>query len=169
MGKLTIDGLVLQGRRIARESKELFVGLEAQVKNKNAEELTDANLGFPADDELVSKLPAAIRGTKRYVNNFMTLSVEQQLEKGKVYAWDGILNEWMLAPYDVVVKQVFGYAMSENALQFWGIADVPEAQAGAKIYLSASVAGQIVTSRTKKMLGYGLAKGKAFLNTLGGM
>lgn len=167
MDSIDIAGLRVKGNALKRQVNEVTIGLKAIGEEDRLQELTDANLSQPIDEELLSKLPAHIRSTKRYISGFMMLEVEQLLEVGKVYAWDGIVNEWVPAPYNRPGVTVLGLAVDDHRLQFWGIAHLKGTVAGAKMYLSASVPGAVTSSRTKQQIGVGLAPDKVFLMLMG--
>lgn len=168
MREIDVKGIRIQGENLQKQAQELQLQFGPQSDTSERTE-EDFNSAYPPDDTSISRLPAAIRGAKRFINNLVSVETEQDLEVGFVYAWDGIANAWVKSISKRVGVDAIGLAVTPHTLQFWGITHVKGAVPGRRLYLSASMPGVITTTQTRHLLGVGLAKDSAFIDTLRGV
>lgn len=168
MREIDLKGVRIQGENLQRAAQEFQLQFGPVPEDSKREE-EDFNSAYPPDDTSISRLPSAIRGAKRFINNLVSLEVEQDLEVGFIYSWDGIANQWVKALSKRAGVDALGLAKTSHTLQFWGITFLRGATAGRRIFLSASLAGVPTPTQTRHLLGIGIAKDTAFIDTLRGV
>lgn len=126
---------------------------EAAPKIGLSQEEREEELEYPPDDILMSELPGCLREFNTHVGGLARLTTTQVLRPDYWYEWEDSVKAWI--GHARADAKLIGWSISPSILVFIGLVWMPNIEPL-----------QYVNGPGGRQLGVGVAKNRAFINTM---